>query len=99
VQIDEPTLVEDRSDAERSLYQQAYAGLASQTNRPKIMLQTYFESLNGNWDTAMALPVEGLGLDFVRNDENRTMLKQKGFPADRCSVPVSSMVATSGAPI
>jgi 5-methyltetrahydropteroyltriglutamate--homocysteine methyltransferase len=83
VQIDEPTLVEDRTDEERSLYQQAYAGLASQRNRPKIMLQTYFESLNGNWDTAMALPVEGLGLDFVRNDENRTMLKQQGFPGDK----------------
>ena len=83
VQIDEPTLVEDRTEEERSLYQQAYAGLASQSNRPKIMLQTYFESLNGNWDTAVNLPVEGLGLDFVRNDENRAALKQKGFPADK----------------
>jgi 5-methyltetrahydropteroyltriglutamate--homocysteine methyltransferase len=83
VQIDEPTLVEDRTDDERALYQQAYAGLASQSNRPKIMLQTYFESLDNNWDTAVALPVEGLGLDFVRTDENRTALKQKGFPADK----------------
>jgi 5-methyltetrahydropteroyltriglutamate--homocysteine methyltransferase len=83
VQIDEPTLVEDRTEEERSLYQQAYAGLASQTRRPKIMLQTYFESLDLNWDTAMALPVEGIGLDFVRNDENRTMLKERGFPTDK----------------
>ncbi len=83
VQIDEPTLVEDRTDEERSLYQQAYAGLASQSNRPKIMLQTYFESLNGNWDTAVGLPVEGLGLDFVRNDENRAALKKNGFPQDK----------------
>jgi 5-methyltetrahydropteroyltriglutamate--homocysteine methyltransferase len=83
VQIDEPTLVEDRTEDELSLYQQAFAGLASQSRRPKIMLQTYFESLDGNWDTAMDLPVEGIGLDFVRTPENRELLRQKGFPADK----------------
>jgi 5-methyltetrahydropteroyltriglutamate--homocysteine methyltransferase len=83
VQIDEPALVEDRTDDELSLFQQAYAGLASQTTRPNIMLQTYFESLDANWDTAMALPVEGIGLDFVRTPENFDLLRQKGFPADK----------------
>ena len=83
VQIDEPTLVQDRTPAELDLFKQAYARLGQGGERPKIMLQTYFESLDGNWDTVVGLPVEGVGLDFVRTPDNLDLLNQRGFPSGK----------------
>ena len=83
VQIDEPTLVQDRTAAELALFKTAYADLANVSGRPKLMLQTYFESLKGNWETVAALPVEGIGLDFVRTAENLMLLNRHGFPPNK----------------
>ena len=47
------------------------------------MLQTYFESLDGNWETVAGLPVEGIGLDFVRTTENLMLLNRHGFPSNK----------------
>ncbi len=47
------------------------------------MLQTYFGSLGSNWDTVMSLPVDGIGLDFVRDGGNLRDLQSKGFPQDK----------------
>ena len=68
VQIDEPALVLDLSDAARDAYSAAYAEL---TKVPgiKIMLATYFGALDDNLDTALALPVAGLHIDLVRAPE------------------------------
>ncbi|RIK37456.1 MAG: 5-methyltetrahydropteroyltriglutamate--homocysteine S-methyltransferase [Chloroflexi bacterium] len=82
VQIDEPCLVQDRSADELALYTQAYTTLAA-GSRPKIMLQTYFGSLGPNWDTVMALPVEGVGLDLVRHPGNLRDLLERGIPAGK----------------
>lgn len=83
VQIDEPCLVQDRSAEELALYSSVYSELASASKRPKIMLQTYFGSLGAGWDTVVALPVDGIGLDFVRDGGNLADLQSKGFPADK----------------
>lgn len=83
VQIDEPTLVQDRGTDELALYQVAYCMLAAGSDRPKIMLQTYFESLHDNWDATVSLPVEGVGLDFVRTPDNLARLESDGFPAGK----------------
>jgi 5-methyltetrahydropteroyltriglutamate--homocysteine methyltransferase len=83
VQIDEPCLVQDRSAEELALYSSVYGDLARADKRPKIMLQTYFGSLGDNWDTVMALPVDGVGLDFVRDGGNLSDLKSNGFPEDK----------------
>ncbi len=83
LQIDEPTLVQDRSPEELALFKTAYADLAKVSGRPKLMLQTYFESLNGNWETVTGLPVEGVGLDFVRTPENLFLLNRHGFPSTK----------------
>ena len=70
VQIDEPALVLDLSDAARATYHTAYAELA---NVPgiKLMLATYFGALGDNLETALALPVAGLHVDLVRAPEQR----------------------------
>ena len=83
VQIDEPCLVQDRTSEELALYASVYGELARADNRPKIMLQTYFGSLGSNWDSVMALPVDGIGLDFVREQGNLDDLFTKGFSAGK----------------
>ncbi|MDI3341528.1 MAG: 5-methyltetrahydropteroyltriglutamate--homocysteine S-methyltransferase [Sphaerobacter sp.] len=86
VQIDEPTLVQDRTPEELALYREAYTYLGNLPDRPRLMLQTYFEALDGNWDTVVGLPVEGIGLDFVREvrpPTNLDLVNRHGFPADK----------------
>jgi 5-methyltetrahydropteroyltriglutamate--homocysteine methyltransferase len=81
VQMDEPVLVQDRSDEELQLLRAAYRVLGEASARPKLMLQTYYGSLDdASWDVVMSLPVEGIGLDFVRDDGNRALLNRHGFP-------------------
>ncbi|MFW6074551.1 MAG: 5-methyltetrahydropteroyltriglutamate--homocysteine S-methyltransferase [Chloroflexota bacterium] len=81
VQIDEPSLVEDRSADELALFERAYASLGEA--KPNIMLQTYFGSLRDNWNTVINLPVAGIGLDFVRTPSNLEDLMNNGFPEDK----------------
>ena len=83
VQIDEPTLVQDRTSEELDLYETAYRYLAEQSERPRIMLQTYFGALDGSWDAVTTLPVEGVGIDFVRSRDSLFLLNRHGFPASK----------------
>ncbi|MEX2315439.1 MAG: 5-methyltetrahydropteroyltriglutamate--homocysteine S-methyltransferase, partial [Thermomicrobiales bacterium] len=83
VQIDEPCLVQDRTAEELALYTSVYGDLAAESKRPKIMLQTYFGSLGSSWETVVALPVDGVGLDFVRHAGNLSDLASNGFPQDK----------------
>ncbi len=69
IQIDEPCLVLDRSDAERDAYRRAYEFLSHEVPGAKILLATYFAGLDDNLGTALALPVHGLHVDLVRAPE------------------------------
>ena len=82
VQIDEPVLVADPSAADLDLLAHAYSILAIGPT-PKLMLQTYFDDLGAAWEAVTALPVAGVGLDFVRGRENLDHLERRGFPADK----------------
>ena len=64
VQIDEPVLALDLSDAQRAAFAKAYAALAPLA--PSIMLTSYFEGLGDNTQLATSLPVAGLHIDLVR---------------------------------
>ncbi|RCL00856.1 MAG: 5-methyltetrahydropteroyltriglutamate--homocysteine methyltransferase [Candidatus Tokpelaia sp. JSC189] len=68
VQLDEPALVLDISDAARAAYGAAYAKLAK-VEGIKLMLATYFGALGDNLKTALSLPVAGLHVDLVRAPE------------------------------
>jgi len=84
VQIDEPVLVQERSEDDLRLLRHAYDVLGRADRRPKIMLQTYYGSLDEtSWDVVMSLPVDGIGLDFARDDGNRALLNRHGFPQDK----------------
>jgi 5-methyltetrahydropteroyltriglutamate--homocysteine methyltransferase len=69
VQIDEPYLVMDLTDAARAAFGRAYATLTSAVPALRFMLTTYFGALGDNLATALALPVHGLHVDLVRAPE------------------------------
>src|SRR6266699_134678 len=66
VQLDEPCLALDRTDAEREAYARAYRMLAQRVPQARILLATYFAVLDENLGTALSLPVQGLHVDLVR---------------------------------
>ena len=64
VQIDEPILVKELSPEWRQALEQAYHTLKA--DRPKLLLATYFGTLQENLQQACNLPVAGLHIDAVR---------------------------------
>ncbi|WP_312943855.1 5-methyltetrahydropteroyltriglutamate--homocysteine S-methyltransferase [Agrobacterium sp.] len=66
VQIDEPALVLDLTEAERQAYHRAYTALKTLVPNLNIMLATYFGSIGDNLSTVLSLPVDGLHIDLVR---------------------------------
>ncbi len=65
VQIDEPCLVLDLDHTAKKAYIDTYEQL-SQVAGIRLMLATYFGSLEENLSLAVNLPVEGVHLDLVR---------------------------------
>jgi 5-methyltetrahydropteroyltriglutamate--homocysteine methyltransferase len=82
VQMDEPALALDRTDAELKAFVRAYGYLAEEAPGINILLATYFAGMGDNAATLHALPVAGAHLDLVRGagDVNRVLEK---WPAGR----------------
>ncbi|HET8625878.1 MAG TPA: 5-methyltetrahydropteroyltriglutamate--homocysteine S-methyltransferase [Thermomicrobiales bacterium] len=83
IQLDEPCFVQDRGPREWAALRRAYTALAAAKGGAKILVQTYFGHVGESYETLAALPVDGLGLDFVRDPENLDLLERHGFPADK----------------
>lgn len=83
VQMDEPVVVTGLSDDEAELLQAIYTTLHNAVPNLNIMLQTYFEAVE-RYETIVALPVQGIGLDFVHGlSGNLAALQSSGFPEDK----------------
>lgn len=67
VQIDEPFLAMDLTDAQRKAYDTAFASLAK--SGLKLLLATYFAGLRENAATAFNLPVASVHVDLVRESQ------------------------------
>ncbi|MFF9718710.1 5-methyltetrahydropteroyltriglutamate--homocysteine S-methyltransferase [Streptomyces sp. NPDC014603] len=65
VQLDEPALVQDRTPAELNAAERAYRDLGALTDRPKLLLASYFDRLGDALPVLAQAPVEGLALDFT----------------------------------
>lgn len=65
VQLDEPALVEDRTSAELDATSRAYRGLGALTDRPKLLVASYFDRLGEALPVLAEAPVDGLALDFT----------------------------------
>lgn len=83
VQIDEPALVATLTSEELAEVQHIYGSLSKQLSGLKVLVQTYFEAVD-HYKEIVALPVQGIGLDFVhdRGQNLRSVLEQ-GFPSDK----------------
>lgn len=64
VQIDEPALCLELEPAWLEAYERAYRILTA--NAPKLLLATYFDSVDDHIDHIVRLPVQGIHLDLVR---------------------------------
>ena len=82
VQLDEPTLALDRSEAELQAFSRAYAYLAKEAPGIRMLVATYFAGIGDGLAAAHALPVHGLHLDLVRgaNELDRVL---EHWPAGR----------------
>ncbi|WP_043679026.1 5-methyltetrahydropteroyltriglutamate--homocysteine S-methyltransferase [Streptomyces xylophagus] len=67
VQLDEPALVQDRTPAELSATTRAYRDLGALTDRPKLLIASYFDRLGDALPVLAKAPVEGLALDFTES--------------------------------
>ncbi|HEX3870378.1 MAG TPA: 5-methyltetrahydropteroyltriglutamate--homocysteine S-methyltransferase, partial [Pirellulales bacterium] len=69
IQIDEPALVLDLSDDERTAYRRAFERLNKAAGTTKIILATYFDSLRENAELAASLGTAAIHVDLVRGPE------------------------------
>ncbi|MFD4611022.1 5-methyltetrahydropteroyltriglutamate--homocysteine S-methyltransferase [Streptomyces sp. NPDC058440] len=65
VQLDEPALVQDRTPAELNAAGRAYRDLGALTDRPKLLVASYFDRLGDALPLLAKAPVDGLALDFT----------------------------------
>ncbi|MGP3980935.1 5-methyltetrahydropteroyltriglutamate--homocysteine S-methyltransferase [Streptomyces sp. KR80] len=65
VQLDEPALVQDRTPADLNAAARAYRELGALTDRPKLLVASYFDRLGEAMPVLAKAPVDGLALDFT----------------------------------
>lgn len=83
VQVDEPILATTLDVADLARVKRIYETLASEAPGVKLLLQTYFESVD-DYDFVVSLPVGGIGLDFVHDGgRNLKSVRERGFPGDK----------------
>ncbi len=57
--------------------------LTEVSGAPKILLNTYFDHVGESYAALARLPVEGLGLDFVRGEPNIDLIREHGWPGGK----------------
>ncbi len=65
VQLDEPALVTDQRPAVLTHVRRAYDALSARSNRPKILVASYFDRLGDALPVLTATAIEGLAMDFT----------------------------------
>ena len=83
IQLDEPYLVRDLSEADKALFKRIYEKLLSDKNGLKVLLQTYFGDIRDIYTEVTALNFDAIGLDFVEGIKTLPLVKANGFPADK----------------
>lgn len=88
VQLDEPFLATDLTEAEKEAYEQAYREIARQTKGLKLIVTTYFEGLRENTVLAANLPVCCLHIDLTRAPQQLDAVLQAMPPKTSLSLGV-----------
>lgn len=81
IQLDEPCLVQDRTPAELDALRRTYAQLAAQKGETKLLVSTFFGHVGESYETLAGLPIDGIGLDFVRGPENLALVQRHSLPS------------------
>lgn len=82
VQFDEPAFVMDLLEEDILLLKELYGEILKAKGNVKILLQTYFGDIRDCYAALMALPFDGIGLDFVEGTESLDLVRT-GFSADK----------------
>ena len=69
VMLDEPMLAMDMCESARKAIQDAYTQIRKELPELNICVNSYFEALRENTDTAFSLPIQALHIDLVRAPE------------------------------
>jgi 5-methyltetrahydropteroyltriglutamate--homocysteine methyltransferase len=88
VQLDEPFLATDLSEAEAAAYRTAYEEIARKCKGIKLIVTTYFEGLKENTTLAANLPVCCLHIDLTRAPQQLDDLLQALPPKTSLSLGV-----------
>ncbi|MGW4444418.1 5-methyltetrahydropteroyltriglutamate--homocysteine S-methyltransferase [Streptomyces sp. NPDC004682] len=83
VQLDEPALVQDRTRAELNAVERTYRELGALTDRPKLLVASYFDRLGAALPVLAKAPVDGLALDFTRAGNLEDLAAVGGLPGKR----------------
>lgn len=83
LQLDEPALVYDLSDADKVLYNKIYDELLKERGNCNILLQTYFGDVRDIYEDIINKPFAGVGLDFNEGRKTFELVEKYGFPAGK----------------
>ncbi|MGB3304177.1 MAG: 5-methyltetrahydropteroyltriglutamate--homocysteine S-methyltransferase [Gordonia sp. (in: high G+C Gram-positive bacteria)] len=65
VQLDEPTLVTDQAEGLADLAERVYRALSESTDRPKLLVQTYFGDARDRLAALGRTGIDGVGVDLI----------------------------------
>lgn len=80
IQLDEPYLVYDLSEADVALFGRIYESLLPQKQGLHVLLQTYFGDIRDAYEVVTGLDFDGIGLDFIEGKQTESLVKSYGFP-------------------
>ncbi|MGQ9702855.1 MAG: 5-methyltetrahydropteroyltriglutamate--homocysteine S-methyltransferase [bacterium] len=83
VQFEEPALVMDLSEEDLIFIKKIYSSILSAKGSAKVLLQTYFGDIRDCYSEVIAMPFDGIGLDFVEGKKTLEIVKHFGFPEDK----------------
>ena len=80
--FDEAYLVRDLDKEDLTLFTALYQEILSVKGETKVLLQTYFGDVRDAYESILALPFDGVGLDFLEGKETKNLVA-KVFPKDK----------------
>lgn len=83
LQLDEPALVYDLSDADKALFNKIYDELLKERGNCNILLQTYFGDVRDIYEDIINKPFAGVGLDFNEGRKTFELVEKYGFSAGK----------------
>ncbi|MBQ8921732.1 MAG: 5-methyltetrahydropteroyltriglutamate--homocysteine S-methyltransferase [Oscillospiraceae bacterium] len=83
VQLDEPSLVKDMTEAETALFVSIYEKILANKHGVQVLVQTYFGDVRDCYNQLCTLDFDGIGLDFAEGKQSLALVRANGFPKDK----------------